>query len=233
MPNIYCDWGEKGLLSLLDSVDTIVIIDILSFTTCVDIVVNNHAYVLPNAYDNSASAYAKANNAHLAAKRGSNGYTLSVNSLINFPAGESLVLPSPNGSTLSRLCKGKNVFAGCLRNASAIAQVINNFKANNIAIIAAGERWADNSLRVAYEDLIGVGAIIHDLEGNKSAEAQAAEEIFKYSRSSNFANIKLLQSGQELIAWGYEEDVIKACEYNVSKAVPYLFADKYYAEYRR
>jgi 2-phosphosulfolactate phosphatase len=81
--------------------------------------------VLPYIYnDDTAIEYAKQNDAFLANKRGQGEYTLSPGSLIHFPEGKKLILPSPNGSTLTTLCKDKHVFAGCLRNASAVASVI-------------------------------------------------------------------------------------------------------------
>jgi 2-phosphosulfolactate phosphatase len=232
MRKIYCEWGEQGLRSLKDLAEVIVIIDVLSFTTCVDIVVNNKGYVLPYINnDDTAIEYAKQNDAFLSRKRGQGEYTLSPDSLIHFPEGKKLVLPSPNGSTLTTICKNKYVFAGCLRNASAVASVINNFKADTIAVIPAGERWQDGSLRVAYEDLIGAGAVINELEGEKDAEAKMAEMVFKHSLSLNFENIKSLKSGIELIDRGYSNDVARACEYNISKAAPYLLDGKYYYDY--
>ena len=58
-----------------------------------------------------------------------------------------LVLPSPNGATISleANCRGY-VLAGCLRNRSAVASRAAAL-GGPFGIIAAGERWSDGTLR--------------------------------------------------------------------------------------
>ena len=48
-----------------------------------------------------------------------------------------------------------------------------------VAVIACGERWNDDdSLRPAWEDLVGAGAVIDALSGSCSPDAQAACDAF-------------------------------------------------------
>jgi 2-phosphosulfolactate phosphatase len=96
-----------------------------------------------------------------------------------------------------------------------------------IAVIPAGERWPDGTLRPSLEDLIGAGAIINYLDGTCSPEAQAARSVFLAAKEN--LEIRLLQcgSGKELIERGYKEDVLLAAELNVSACVPTLHDGAY------
>ena len=137
----------------------VVIVDVLSFSTCVDIATVNGAAVFPYRFnDDSARNYAQARGALLAGPRGSAcEYSLSPTGLLDIPAGARLVLPSPNGSTLSLATGATPTLAGCLRNSRAVAAYAGRI-GRKVAVIPCGERWDDGSLRPAVEDLIGAGA---------------------------------------------------------------------------
>ena len=94
---------------------------------------------------------------------------------------------------------------------------------NRISVIPAGERWEDNSLRPSLEDWIGAGAIIDELSGSFSPEAQAALDVYRATRYRFSAKDSELAS----LAWnslirGYETDVALASELDVSCCVPIL-----------
>ena len=149
--DVRCDWGAAGLRQLAATSDAIVIVDVLSFATCVDIAVGNGASVYPYQWrDASAVAYAQSLGAVLASGRRQRplGYSLSPASLLYIPAGTRLVLPSPNGATLSLATGQLPTFAGCLRNARAVAQALQRY-GRRIGVVPAGERWEDGSLRPA------------------------------------------------------------------------------------
>jgi 2-phosphosulfolactate phosphatase len=224
---VACEWGILGLIN--SHADVVIIVDVLSFSTCVDVVVANGARVYPYAYkDATANQYAAENNAVLALGRSKEKYSLSPSSLLNIPKDTRLVLPSPNGAFLTVQAKNQSahILAGCLRNASAVANTA-MMLGEKIAVIPAGERWEDDSLRVAYEDLIGAGAIINQLKGVKSEEAKTAEKFFSQAKAEGFRNIFQLKSGLELIEIGFKEDVEIACQYDVSTAVPVMQNDAF------
>lgn len=165
--DLRCEWGFPGVAQLAPISDVIIIVDILSFLTSVEIATNNGAMIFPYQWrDESALDYAKNVNAELASRdrKLSKGYSLAPSSLVNIPAGTRLVLPSPNGSFLSLNTGEIPTIAGCLRNAKAVAQFAQRY-GNKISVIPSGERWEDGSLRSALEDLIGAGAILSYLEG--------------------------------------------------------------------
>ncbi len=120
-----CEWGDLGVAKLAPVSDVVVIVDVLSFSTCVEIATNNGAIIFPYRWkDESAFSYALSVNAEVASfqRQSSNGYSLSPSSLIDIPAGAKLVLPSPNGATLSLNTGPTPTLTGCLRNSEAIAQ---------------------------------------------------------------------------------------------------------------
>jgi 2-phosphosulfolactate phosphatase len=217
---ITCEWGIHGLNK--SEAEVIIIVDVLSFSTCVDIVVSKGGIVFPYTHkDESAIAFAAEKNAILALPRNMPGYTLSPTSLINIPNKTKLVLPSPNGSTIAFKATAPHILAGCLRNASAIATAAMKL-GKRIHLIPAGEKWSDGSMRVSYEDLIGAGAIIHALTGEKTEEASTASIMFIDSQQQHFQNIYNLHSGLELINWSFRNDIDLACQYDISTSVPVM-----------
>jgi 2-phosphosulfolactate phosphatase len=228
------EWGEQGARALAASTDVIVIVDVLSFSTAVDVAVSRGARVLPfpSRDRHAAEAFAEQERALIAVGRRHTSttrpYSLSPASLSGLPEGAKLVLPSPNGSTISRIAAehGCTLLAGCLRNASVVASAARECGAT-IGVIAAGERWPDGSLRPAIEDLFGAGAIIAGLHGRDlSPEAEVAATAFAHSGDLQHALAECV-SGRELNALGFAEDVACATELDVSRTVP-LFADGAY-----
>jgi len=219
------EWGPKAISTIGPSVDAIVIVDVLSFSTSVDIAVSRGAEVLPYYFNHlQASEFATVHHAVLADREAKPGsYSLRPTSLLAIPSGTRLVLPSPNGSALSFQAaeSGQKVFAGCLRNAKAIGTMINRHGWSTL-VVAAGERWPDNSLRPCYEDLVGAGAIIDHLSPNRSPEAEAALVTYLESINCLEARVFACSSGQELTARGSKNDVKLATRLNESDSVPLL-----------
>ncbi|HMF09825.1 MAG TPA: 2-phosphosulfolactate phosphatase [Thermoanaerobaculia bacterium] len=222
------EWGEAGLSALGPGSDAIVVVDVLCFTTCVDVAVARGAEVLPYRWnDGTAADYARQKAADLAGRRGER-WSLSPQSFGNVVAGTRIVLPSPNGSALSFACDAPVVLAGCLRNAAAVARAARS-AGPRVAVIAAGERWPDGSLRPCLEDLLGAGAVLSHLPGVRSPEAEAAAGAFGSLKDRLRRALADTASGRELISWGYEGDLDLAAELDVSAAAPRLEDGSYRA----
>ncbi|BAY09210.1 2-phosphosulfolactate phosphatase [Calothrix sp. NIES-2098] len=226
--NLRCEWGIKGVSQLAPISDVVVIVDVLSFSTATEIATNNGAIIYPYQWrDDSALNYAKSVQAELCKSRFSqDGYSLSPVSLAKIPAGTKLVVPSPNGSSLTLLTGKTPTIAGCLRNCEAVAKFAQKY-GSRIAVIPAGEKWEDGTLRPAFEDLIGAGAILSYLNGNLSPEAEIAVAAFQTCQKSLLRNLKKCSSGKELIAKGFESDVELAADFNISNCVPLLIDNAY------
>ena len=223
-----CEWGSQGIGQLAPVSDAVIIVDVLSFCTSVSIAISREACIFPYRYnDETARAFAEARGAMLAGSRGpSGGYSLSPASLLDIPAGARLVLPSPNGAALSMETGPVATFAGCLRNAGAVARAARQ-AGRRISLIPAGERWADGSLRPALEDLVGAGAILYHLPGSRSPEAAAAEAAFLNLASDLPAGLRRCGSAKELAARGFSVDVDLAAALNSENCAPMLVADAF------
>ncbi|MEZ4729610.1 MAG: 2-phosphosulfolactate phosphatase [Caldilineaceae bacterium] len=147
--------------------------------------------------------------------------------MLNLPTGLRLVLPSPNGSTLSMSTGQTPTLAGCLRTAAAVAAAAQTY-GKRISVIPAGERWrADGSLRPAYEDWLGAGAIISQLDGHLSPEARAARAAFLDVQGQLAHLLAACGSAQEHVEQGLGENVALAAALNVSDCVPQLVDGAY------
>ena len=114
------EWGPGGVATLAPSCSVLVVVDVLSFSTAVDVSVGRGASVLPLRWPHHGEVPA---GTIMAGGRSSGGWSLSPASLLDLPAGARLALPSPNGAALSAAAAqaGATVLAGCLRNAAAVA----------------------------------------------------------------------------------------------------------------
>jgi 2-phosphosulfolactate phosphatase len=232
MSTAFSEWGIEGARIFDGRVGATIIVDVLSFSTCVDIAVARGASVHPFAYGNHnvAEEFAISLGAEIAGPRGNSGYrySLSPGSLSTIAAGARLVLPSPNGSAISATPRSAHVLAGCLRNVSAVAKKATALSAGrSIAVIPAGERWTDGSLRPAIEDLLGAGAILHALGLPCSPEAEVVRLAFLGARGCLAELVRGSVSGEELIRRGYPGDVDVAIEYDVSAVAPLLLNGAY------
>lgn len=228
------DWGPVGAAAVRG--DLVAVVDVLSFTTAVTVAVDNDIEVLPYRWrDESAVAFAAEHEAALAVGRGqagADGISLSPVTIRRAQNVRRLVLPSPNGSTISQqlIDSGATVLAVSLRNASAAAAMVATKLAEDPSLtavaIAAGERWTDGSLRPAVEDLWGAGAFLAALAdagaGPLSPEARTAAASYRAVADELPELLQECAGGRELTAYGFPEDVEIAAEVDASHSVPVL-----------
>lgn len=178
--------------------------------------------------DDTASDFALRSRALLASSRDGRGYSLSPASLVGIPAGTRLVLPSPNGATISLAAPGTRTIAGCLRNATAVAHAAAR-SGDRIAVVPCGEKWPDGSLRPSLEDWLGAGAVVAALDGSKSPEATAVGRMFAAAGGDLKELVRTCASSREIIDRGFAADVELAMDLDCSDAVPVLGHGEYRA----
>ena len=231
MATAHCEWGPNGMLAFRERARVLVIVDVLSFSTAVDVAVARGASIVPFPLGDreAAAKAAEEAGAVLASATRGGSYSLAPSSLETIPPGTKLLLPSPNGSRLSLMGGEAVVFAGCLRNARAVAAAaLRAAQGGDIAVIPAGERWRlDDSLRPAIEDLIGAGAVLDALGLELSPEAQVARDAYLSAKPALAETIWQSISGRELIDRGFPRDVALAVEAGVSTAAPLLTGGVY------
>ena len=236
------DWGPTGAAAIAEGADVAVVVDVLSFTTTLCVAVERRMTVLPYRWrDERAAAYAEERAATLAVGRlearslpGGAGVSLSPAAMARVSGVGRVVLPSPNGSSISfgLADSGCIVVGACLRNRTAVARWLRE-RGGTVAVVAAGERWPDGSLRPAAEDLWGVGSVLALLDGaDLSPEARVAADAFRAVEASLATSLRDCASGRELAAAGFAEDIDVAAELDVSDVVPMLADGEFRAAQR-
>lgn len=228
------EWGLAGAAELGRVCAVLVVVDVLSFTTSVDVAVGRGMRVHPFPWGEQAWEYAERIGGVIAVGRSEANprqpWSLSPAALRDAPVVPDLVLPSPNGSAICAAAgaTGLPVVAGCVRNAPAVARWlrIEGYGSTSapIGVIGAGERWPDRTLRPSVEDLLGAASIIDGLstvDAGLSVEAAVALAALA-CLPDVAAAIRGCVSGRELEARGYREDVEIAAQVGVSTVVPVL-----------
>jgi 2-phosphosulfolactate phosphatase len=227
------DWGIQGADAVAAGADVVIVVDVLSFSTTVELATSRGVEVYPCAPED-ARALADQHDAALAGPRDGAPSLAPSSITAESVAGVSrLVLPSPNGSRLVAALRDTDarIVAGCLRNAAAVAgwalrQQGDKGERFVVAVIAAGEEREDGTIRFALEDLLGAGAIVDALAevgiDYCSPEAAAAASAFTGLRNATGHLIGASASGRELAELGFRADIDLAIDVNASGTVPVL-----------
>lgn len=218
-------WGRRGAKAGAARGDTVVIIDVLSFSTLVTCAVARGVLIHPWTTHEETARVARALGAVVAARREDaarlGGVSLSPTSLTTLDPGSRVIMPSPNGATCTRLATAgaHATLIGCARNAGAIARALRG--AERATLVACGERWPDGTLRPALEDWLGAGLILAQMtpDASWSAEALAARAMAS-ALGDLHEVLRGSASGQELVERGYPHDVIFAAKLDADDVVP-------------
>ena len=218
MTSVELAWGIDGARSLVADCDVVVVVDVLSFTTCVSVATSCGAEVRPAAYDERVRV---APGELLAGPRDGGGVSLSPATLLSLQPGQRLILPSPNGAAIAARLNGAPTIAASLRNASAVARWL-TAHGGRIGIVAAGEYDADGGWRPSYEDLVGAGAVIARIDGPRTPQAEAAVVAFRSAGVALAAQLLDSRSGRELVELGFGGDIEMAAALDTDDVVPVL-----------
>jgi 2-phosphosulfolactate phosphatase len=233
------EWGPTGATAV--PADYAVVVDVLSFTTTLSVALERGIEVFPFRWrDSRAAEHALRHGATLAVGRfealsreDARHVSLSPASLSAVEGIERLVLPSPNGSTIAFALaeSGAQVLGACLRNAGAVARWLAPQVADgaSVVVVPAGERWYDDTLRPAVEDLWGAGAVLAGLvsERREVASPEALMAVAAWQAASLPADLLGCASGLELAEVGFVADVEIAGQHDVSEVVPVLVGESF------
>ena len=238
--DVRLSWGPAGVEALGPHVAVLVLVDVLRFTTAVDVATARGAAVRPATWPFDparapGSAVAPdATHVVVADGSGPGQLGLSPGGLAALGPGDDVVLPSANGSHCSALAAGSGavVVAACLRNATAVARYAAEAGPGAVGIVPCGERWGDGRLRPAVEDLVGAGAVVGALAAPPYAPSCRARGRGRRGRSAACTDLAAMldecESGRELHSKGLAGDLVWAAACDVSDSVPVLGADGAY-----
>ena len=239
-------WGPAGALDLIrrEGCSLVAIVDVLSFSTTVSVATTRGISIVPAAPDRArqiASERGIPLAGEVRAGTPESPWSLAPSRMMSAPIVPEVVLASPNGSAIAAAATGSltpiRVVAACLRNRTAAANWLAAAASRDgaeMAVIAAGERWPDGTLRPAVEDLIGAAALIEvlgDLGLAVTPEAAlAARCIAGLIPADLGALVHQAMSAGELIDRGYAEDVRIAAQVDVAVGTPVLLASGAFVE---
>jgi 2-phosphosulfolactate phosphatase len=229
------EWGKRGAREAAERGDIIIIVDVLSFSSTVITALRYGAILYPYPPHLDGEEYAEKMGAEYilgrteAAKIGKP--TLSPVSFQPGHANKKYVLSSLNGAFCTWVAsKVPALLIGSLLNASSAAAAANQLRWQtnaNITVVPCGEQWSDveeyeERLRPSIEDYLGAGAILSNVKGEKSPEAEVCIGAYQSAKQKIKELIWDSGSGRELRARGFEEDVIHCSRLDVYQTVPIL-----------
>lgn len=234
--SVRLEWGPAAIRHLGPEVECIVVIDVMSFSTCVSIAVERGAIIYPYPWrEETAERYGDELGAAVASgkRRCAEGWSLSPQSMLKATEGLKLVLPSPNGSACTFLARdfGKAVYCASLRNLAATATACRRH--DRILVVPCGERWADDdSLRPSFEDYLAAGGLVSALRrDNVSPEARIAVLAYDALGPKRGETLATCGSAVELKERGFGGDVALCLAENVSPIACRLEGDRFVAEH--
>ncbi len=225
-------FGTADLRAARRRGDVLVIVDVLSFSTAVCTGAARGVVFLPAGSRRRAQALAVEHEAALAVSRNEGSaagrYSLSPLSYAEAPPGLRVALRSPNGARMLHLAAGAPaVLVGALVNGSAAgaaATTAAEEAGSGVTVLACGERerLPGRGRRFAAEDLLGAGAVALAVRLPRTGEASVAVDAFRAALPRLERVLLATESGRELAAAGWREDVLHAARHDLLTTVPRL-----------
>lgn len=231
------EWGWRGARLAAERRDTLVVVDVLSFSTTAVTAAMRGAVIFPCVNDSEAQRFAELYGAEIAVRRelapDKGRFSLSPTTFLTASPGDRVALPSPNGATCCRIgAASHKVFVASLLNASAAARAAESCSAAGnvgITVLACGERWPEpteeGQLRFALEDYLGAGAVLSALDLPCSPDAAVCRAAYRAVRNDLPRLLAGCSSGVELRDRGWLRDVEHAAQVDISNVVPTLAGD--------
>lgn len=136
-----------------------------------------------------------------------------------FVQGKVLIYRSTNLTSILHSCQtAKMVLIGALVNATAVARHLEAMKPRNVGIVACGMVPYE---MVTLEDVVGAGAIVHDLRRGKLSDSAMLSRLV-YHNSKWRKKIHNGYIAKYLTKIGFSEDILYCLQENISDTVPVL-----------
>ena len=218
--------GATGAARAAERGEVVVIVDTLSFCSAVATAIHHGSFVFPVAPGEDGQSIADDVGGRLTMSRRKvteeGELSLSPVPYQFLAPGTKVVCNSVNGGACCRESReAPLVLAGCLLNATAVADAIRGAN-STVSVVACGEIRADGSRRDAEEDDLGAGAILSALDCRLTGEAREVADEFDLIRGSLLHAMMACESGRELTSIGFEEDVFHASRHDRYDSVPVM-----------
>lgn len=229
------EWGIKGVAAAMRRGDVIIIVDVIRFTSAVVSAASKGHEVVPMPTDAEARDFAKENGLPHFDGMGA----LCPKNFFGI-ASKRIVLPSPNGATLSYNASGNGgAFIASYLNATAAAEEAYESAARagkNLSFIASGEvgderrvwlpEWeralAGGNELFCVEDFMCAGLVASKIAAEKSPELLSAEMEFQKNAGRLRRTLEESASGIEVMLAGHHEDVTAYSHVDAYRVAPRL-----------
>lgn len=198
-------WGEYGARHLGADAGTVILVDLFGVSTCVDVACSRGA-VLFSVDDPQAAS----------------SDVLSPWVLQACQPGAELVMAAAEAHAIATTLapRSAQLLAGCLRNASAVAQAALR-RGGPITVVTATEPWPDGGLRPGLQDLICAGAILSKLPAaGRSPQARLAIMAWQLIGNYRARCLGMTPQGAALLRRRRHHDLMIALREDVSDTVP-------------
>ena len=240
MPKIIFDWGLEGVREAIKNEEIPIIVDILRFSSTITTAIAHGFIIYPFFNKKRAAEFASENGFELAGKTGEAKFSNSSLSFLENKdyKNKKVVLATPNGGACAELFQEEGLgYIGSFLNAGAVADYVNQLAkktGRDIAVIGVGERYSrrksgeiiflDEIQRLVFtaEDFLGAGAIIAQMDLEKTPEAKVCELAFRSSQGKLKELVQETASGKQIMTRGREKEIDHLIQLNYYDVVPII-----------